>query len=120
MLRLNRTALAILSAGLLGLSGCLIGGDSSVRRDGAYISDDTIRRVEPGKTDASWVLATFGKPTECTQLDSRKELWKYTYTEKTENSGYVFLVFGGHDEKNIAGKVFVEITDGVVTKCWRG
>jgi outer membrane protein assembly factor BamE (lipoprotein component of BamABCDE complex) len=113
-------AAVALSLALLGSSGCLIGGDNTVHRDGAYISDDTIRKVEPGRTDASWVLATFGKPSECTKLDNGRELWKYTYTEKTESSGYVLLLFGGHDEKNLAGKVFVEVADGVVTKCWRG
>jgi outer membrane protein assembly factor BamE (lipoprotein component of BamABCDE complex) len=116
----SRLFLAILCAGILGLSGCLVGGSSSVHREGSYISEDTLRQVEPGKTSESWVLATLGKPTEKSEIANGYELWKYSYKETKDSNGYVFLLFGGSDQQVTGGKVFVELKNGVVTKCWRG
>lgn len=104
----------------LGLSGCLVGTTSQVRRDGAYVAEDTLRKIEPGKTDKAWVLATLGEPSERNQLDAGHELWKYSCKETRNSSGYVFLIFGGDDHKVTQEKVFVEMQDGVVTKSWRG
>lgn len=116
----NRLSLAgIVIIGLLG-TGCLVGGGSSVHRSGNYVADETLNRIQPGKTEAAWVAATLGQPSEKTELGSGHELWKYTYHEKRSSNGYVFLVFGVSDEKSVDGKAFVEIQDGVVVKAWRG
>jgi len=100
--------------------GCLISSDSSQHRSGTYVSDETLHQIEPGKTTSGWVRATLGPPTEVDKLDAGGELWKYTYTERKESSGAVFLIFAGHDKKEISGTVFVEVRNGVVTKTWRG
>jgi outer membrane protein assembly factor BamE (lipoprotein component of BamABCDE complex) len=100
--------------------GCLISADSSQHRSGSYVSDETLRQIEPGKTTSDWVRATLGAPTKVDKLEGGGELWKYTYTERKESSGAVFLIFAGHDKKEISGTVFIEVRDGVVTKTWRG
>ena len=117
---LNRFIGLSLIAGLVGLSGCLVGGSSHVRREGSFVADTTLQRIEPGKTQESWVLATLGSPTEKTAVAPNHELWKYSYKEVKNSSGYIFLIFGGCDSKETGGKVFVELQDGVVTKTWRG
>jgi outer membrane protein assembly factor BamE (lipoprotein component of BamABCDE complex) len=109
-----------LIAGLISLGGCLVGGSSSIKREGTYVADTTLNHIEPGKTEQSWVLATLGQPTEKTEVAPKHELWKYSYKEVKSSSGYVFLIFGGSDRKETNGKVFIELQDGVVTKTWRG
>ena len=100
--------------------GCLVSADSSQHRSGTYVSDETMRQIEPGKTSSGWVRATLGPPTKVDKLDGSGELWKYTDTEKKESSGAVFLIFAGHDKKETSGTVFIEVRDGVVARTWRG
>ena len=104
---------------LIGSAGCLVGSNSHIKREGTYISETTFRQIEPGKTTSSWVMATLGTPTEKSTVDPGHEMWKYTYKETKDSQGYVFLLFGGNDHKVTDGTVFVELKDGVVTKCWR-
>ena len=120
MIKLNRVIGPGLLAALVGLSGCLVGGSSQVRHEGNFVADSTLERIEPGKTQQSWVLATLGSPSEKTEVAPNHELWKYSYKEVKNSSGYVFLIFGGCDSKETSGRVFVELEDGVVTKTWRG
>jgi outer membrane protein assembly factor BamE (lipoprotein component of BamABCDE complex) len=104
----------------VGLSGCLIGTSSNVRRQGTYISDNTLREIEPGKTTGAWVRATLGSPTDMTMIEPGHELWKYSYTETRDSSGHIFLLFGGSEHKVTDNRVFIELKDGTVTKTWRG
>jgi len=106
--------------GLFSVNGCLVGTSSQVRRDGSYVAEDTLRNIEPGRTDKAWVLATLGEPSERNQLDAGHELWKYSCRETRDSAGYVFLIFGGSDQKVTKEQVFVELKDGIVTKSWRG
>lgn len=115
VLILSLMALAGLLAG-----GCLISSHSSQTRSGNYVSDETLKQIEPGKTTASWVRATLGQPSRVEKLEDGTELWRYTYTERKDSSGAVFLVFAGDDKKEISGTVFVEVKNGVVTRTWRG
>lgn len=120
MSKFSRAMSAIVLVSFLGLSGCLIGASNRTHREGAYISEETLKKVEPGKTTSTWVLATFGEPSEKSSIEKGEELWKYTYKETKDSDGFVFLLFGGSDHKVTGGQVFVELKDGVVTKCWRG
>lgn len=120
MSKSNRLSVAgIVIIGLLG-TGCLMGGSSEVKRSGTFVADSTLNKIEPGKTEATWVVATLGQPNEKTELETGHELWKYSYKETRNSAGYVFLVFGVSDSKVTDGKAFVEIKDGVVVKAWRG
>jgi outer membrane protein assembly factor BamE (lipoprotein component of BamABCDE complex) len=101
-------------------SGCLIAGSSEQKRTGHYVADETMSQIKPGRTSAGWVLATLGEPDKKTAVGDGSEVWKWTYTEKKESSGAVFLIFGGSDKKEVDGAAFVEVRDGVVVKAWRG
>ena len=106
---------------LLLLGGCLVSASSNEKRSGNYVADTTFSQIEPGKTTAGWVQATLGDPSSKEKVDaSNSEIWKYTYTEKKNSSGAVFLIFGGSDSKETTGHAFVEIKDGVVVNKWRG
>ena len=112
--------LILSGAMLVGAAGCLVSSDTHQSRSGTYVADTTFNQIKPGKTTESWVRATLGPPTSETKLDDGTRLWKYSYTERRESSGAVFLIFGGHDEKEQTHTAFVELKDGLVTNAWRG
>lgn len=103
---------------LAGLAGCLIGSNSSETRTGIDVSDSTFEQIEPGKTMAAWVKATLGEPTSKDKTED-SEVWKYSYTERKDSSGAVFLIFGSHDSTETTHTAFIEFKDGVVVKKWR-
>lgn len=110
----------VLVSSLVTLCGCLVSGSSHQSRSGNYVADTTFNQIKPGQTTEGWVRATLGPPTSKDTLADGTQIWKYTYTERRESSGAVFLIFGGHDEKETNGTAYVEIKNGVVTNAWRG
>jgi outer membrane protein assembly factor BamE (lipoprotein component of BamABCDE complex) len=100
--------------------GCLVSSDTHQSRTGNYVPDSTFNQIKPGKTTEDWVRGTLGPPTSVSKLDNGTQLWKYSYTERRESSGAVFLIFGGHDEKEQIHTAFVELKEGLVTNAWRG
>ena len=104
---------------LLSLSGCLVSGSANQSRTGKYVAEETLCKIEPGKTTQGWVAATLGEPSTKNKLDDGTEVWRYDYTEKREHHTAVFLLFGGSDKKETNGSVFVEMKDGVVKNKWR-
>jgi outer membrane protein assembly factor BamE (lipoprotein component of BamABCDE complex) len=103
------------------LGGCLVSATSNEKRSGNYVPESTFSQIEPGKTSAGWVEATLGQPSSKNKVEATdSEIWKYSYTERKDSSGAVFLLFGGHDSKETTGHAFVEIKDGVVVHKWRG
>ena len=105
---------------LSGTVGCLVTSNSSQHRSGNYVADTTFDQIRPGQTTEGWVDATLGKPTSVSRLDDGTEIWKYSYTERHDSSGSVFLIFGGSNSDEKTHTAFVEIKDGVVRKAWRG
>lgn len=101
------------------LTGCLISGDNHETRSGTQVSDATFNRIKPNQTTEDWVRATLGAPTTDTALRDGGHVMKYIYTEHHESSGAVFLIFGGHDERQIDHTAFIEAHNGVVTNAWR-
>jgi outer membrane protein assembly factor BamE (lipoprotein component of BamABCDE complex) len=103
-------------------SGCLVSSTNNETRSGKYVADSTFDQIKPGETSAAWVKATLGEPSDKTTVEGQgnAEVWKYTYTEKKEGSGAIFLIFGGTSSKEKSGTAFVELKDGVVTNKWRG
>ena len=47
------------------------------------------------------------------------EVWKYIYTQRTDSSGAIFLVFAGSNTSTKTGTVYIEFRDGVVVNKWR-
>jgi len=116
-----RTTVAIVLLACLSipLTGCLITGDHHESTSGTQVSDATFNQIKPNSTTEDWIRATLGTPSTESILRDGGRILKYSYTEKRESSGAVFLIFGGHDEKRIDHTAFFEIHGGVVTKAWR-
>ena len=116
-----RTAVAIagLSLGLAAMPGCLISGSSETTYTGTNVSQSTFAQIKPGSTTIGWVHATLGEASTKTK-DGDDEVWKYTYTEHTDSSGAVFLIFGGSSSNEKTNTVFIEFKNGVVINKWRG
>lgn len=100
-------------------SGCLVNAASSQTRSGNFVPENTFDQIKPNQTTQAWVKAVLGEPTSKNTADS-SEIWKWSYTERKESSGAIFLILGGHDEKEQAHAAYVEFKDGVVVNKWRG
>ena len=107
-----------MSTALLG-SGCLVSGHSHESRTGTYVSEATFNQIRPGRTSEDWVRATLGPPSSDKSLSDGGKVMKWSYTERHESSGAVFLLFGGHDEKETTHTAYVEVHNGLVTNAWR-
>ena len=119
----RRSAVVVLLGFLCALSsGCLVMSSNEETREGKFVADTTFDQIKPGKTSAAWVKATLGEPSERTCIEGQDdaEVWKYTYTERKEGAGAIFLIFGGTSTKEKSGTAYVELKDGVVTNKWRG
>ncbi len=112
-------AVAGLSVGLAAMAGCLVTGQTSTTYTGTNVSPGTFAQIKPGSTTIGWVHAMLGEATAKTK-DGDDEVWKYTYTEHTDSSGVVFLIFGGSTSDEKTNIVFIEFKDGVVINKWRG
>jgi len=111
---------AVLAAIILSASsGCLVTGGTNATRTGNYVSQDLFASIEPGKTTMAWVQATLGDPSSRTTADGNV-VWKYTYTERVDSGGAVFLIFGSHSTTETVHNAFIEFKDGLVTRKWRG
>src|SRR3954469_22310771 len=108
------TRTALLGACLL-LTGCLVMSHNEKKVEGNYVAESTFNQIESGKTTAAWVKATLGEPTSKSKIEGDGgEIWKYSYTERKEGYGAIFLIFGGHNEEQRTASAFVEVKDGVV------
>jgi|ERR1700722_8291447 len=110
----------LLLAGLGLMSGCLVATSSQTTHTGSFVSDETWNKIEKGKTSQEWVLTVVGQPTQKSNLKDGKEIWKYTYTTRTQNGGGVFLLYAGSSSEETIGNAFIEFKDGIVTDWWRG
>src|SRR5437762_13366986 len=115
----NTPLRALLPLPVFLLSGCQVAHSSDQHVTGNFVPPATFDRIEPGKTTAAWVKATLGEPSSKDTAGNSTEVWKYSYTEKKESSGAIFLIFGGSDSKERQHVAYVEIKDGVVTNKWR-
>ena len=116
----RRLLLAALATAVITLgTGCLITANSHETRKGTYVSESTFAQIRTGQTTEDWVRATLGPPTSETVLQDGGRILKWSYTEHHESSGAVFLIFGGHSEKDTDHTAYVETHDGVVSKAWR-
>ncbi len=116
---LVRSVLSCVCLASVLLGGCLISSHSNESFTGTQVSEETFSRIEPGVTTKQWVLGTLGEPTVNTPLEDGAELWKWTYSKCKTSNGSIFLIFGGSSVSTTAGAAYVQMKDGIVTKCWR-
>ncbi len=108
-----------LGAAAATLSGCLISSHSNESFTGTRVSDATFNRIEPGVTTQQWITGTLGEPSIKTKLEDGSELWKWQYAKVKSSSGAILFVFGGSSTSTQASAAYVQLKDGIVTKCWR-
>ena len=113
--------LGILGLGLAltAVPGCLVASTSNTTYSGTRVSETTFDQIKAGNTTMGWINATLGDPSSKAKTGD-DEVWKYVYTERTDSTGAVFLLFGGASSKQSTGTVFIEFKDGVVINKWRG
>jgi outer membrane protein assembly factor BamE (lipoprotein component of BamABCDE complex) len=113
-------AAPFLALGLAIAPGCLVTNQSNTTHSGTDVAQGTFDQVKTGSTTIGWVHATLGEPSNKTISDGNDEVWKYIYTEHTDSSGSVFLLFGGASTSEKTKTVFIEFKDGIVINKWRG
>lgn len=120
-MQMKKTAvLGLLAALTCTQVGCLFGASSKTTQSGNWVAVSTFNQIEVGRSTTSFVEHVLPEPDSRKKLDDGTEIWKWAYTEKTEDAGYVFLIFGGSNEKVLKKTAYVQFgKDGVVTKAWR-
>lgn len=120
--RLNRRLLTGMLAGtfLLTAAGCLVTAGSAIEVSGTRVTDSTFTQVEVGTTTETWLLATLGAPSECTEVADSPgvKILRYDYQEVHHDRGTVFLIFSGRSKKQKLTRTYFEVTDGVVSRYW--
>ncbi|TVQ30394.1 MAG: hypothetical protein EA376_13090 [Phycisphaeraceae bacterium] len=109
---------ALLASMLLMTSGC-IRSRSNVQTQGRYIGDQTVARIEPGKTTREWVLAVMEEPTSKSRLESGVEIWKWSYQRVKTSSGSVLFLVAGSGRDETIRNVYVEFEGDIVRQVWR-
>lgn len=110
------TALALLFGTLL--PGCLIGSSSKTDHSGRYLSESTMREVEPGASK-DFVLSVCGEPTERIDGANGAELWKWEYEQTTDSSGSVLFLISSQKKTRAEGAVWVKFEGDAVVRVWR-
>ena len=109
---------ALLGAAVLTASGCLIRSSSSTSYAGNRVTSKSLAKLVKGETTEEFVLATIGAADDQHELSDGTVLWKYSWTEKRQHSGAVFLLFGGESSTQRDGKAFIRFKDGIVQDFW--
>ena len=112
-------SLALLAGALALIPGCLVNSSSRTEYSGRYISADTVKQIEPGKSKSDFVVAVLGDPSSKNKLDDGSEVWKWEYQKKHSSSGQVFLLVNSNDHTESQGATYVVMRDGVVERVWQ-
>lgn len=89
--------------------------------EGTFISAELYEAVELDRTQMEWVLAAFGEPDDERALGP-SELWVWRYrAAAVQGSPVKIMSLGtGEDAAPASMTVILEITNGIVTRKWRG
>lgn len=118
-LRHPSTACGVLALLLVALlPGCLIGSSSKTEHTGRYVSEETMREIEPGASK-EFVLALCGEPSERIRGAGGAEFWKWSYSQTTDSSGSVLFLISSSSQKKAEGTVWVKFEDDAVVRVWR-
>ncbi len=120
MKKCESLVLALVVAGLLPLTGCVIlSNDVSYGEKGPRVSDEALQQIESGRTTRDWVIATLGAPSEQETTKEGLEILKYRYTRREESTVLVlpFLIVDGDQRQERT--VYFEVKDGVVQRYWK-
>lgn len=118
MRKLNMAIGAAALAGASVMGGCLVGGSSSVRSSGTYVSGETLALIDEGQSTERELLDLLGAPSRTMRHHDGRTIYAYQYTMDAKSSGGVFLIAGGSSRARVERTTYFEITDGVVTRFW--
>jgi hypothetical protein len=99
-------------------SGCIYAGGRTVRDVGPQISEQSIAVIEPGKTTADWVTATFGEPSHRGTTADGAEILRYDCDRRTTEGSYVLLLIASSTNTIERTSWWFEIRDGKVARAW--
>lgn len=100
------------------LPGCLIGSSSKTDHSGRYLSEQTMREVQPGASK-DFVLSVCGEPSERIDAGDGAELWKWAYRQTTDSSGSVLFLIASSKKTSAEGAVWVKFEGDAVVRVWR-
>ncbi len=100
------------------VSGCVVARSTSIEESGRKIGESTLSQLENQVTTQDWVRAVLGEPTKRESVSEATEVWVYEYTLKKEKSTGVIVLLSSKDEKVESQSVYLEFTDGILTKHW--
>jgi len=119
---MRERTLTLLSAyglvGVLAIGGCF-SAQSNRTYTGAMVGEETLKRVEPGKTTKSWLITVLGEPTTSSQTPDGAEILKYESVQEVSNNTDTSFV--GRATENIRTRLthYFQIREGIVQGHWQ-
>jgi hypothetical protein len=110
--------LPALAAATAGLTGCLYAGGRTVREIGPQIGESTVKAIEPGKTGADWLIASFGPPTSRATASDGAEIFRYDSERRTTNGAYFLAMIASSDNTIERTSWWFEVRNGIVQSYW--
>ena len=109
---------AMLGLLLIG-SGCsVIHSHTTTKHYGKQISDETLARIEVGRTTLDWLVATLGEPTSRREVDDATTILKYASKRISNSSATLLFVFDTSSKSEEKKILFFEFHDGILHSYW--
>ena len=102
------------------LNGCVI-ANSNKSFTGTRVSNETLKRVEIGKTTRQWLVGVLGEPTSTTESPEGAEILKYDCVIDSKSTVHVSLIFSlinATETKKTSQAHYFEVKDGIVQAHW--
>lgn len=113
----ERALLVSVLAMVVLMSGCIV---CQVDEEYTGVENQMLKEVECGQTTRSWLVETFGEPTELLTTDDGSEILRYKCVKKKDNQFVMFpppIVI--KDDKQVEHFVAFEVKDGIVQRYWK-
>lgn len=116
--KFNPAAATLIVVSMLTSTGCLVTSTNSSSYSGDRIEPGSDREVVLGQTTPDQAIAILGEPT--TRVgEGINETLTWRWTERTQSSGAVFLIFGGSSDSTHKKALHIAFENGVAVKRWR-
>ncbi len=100
---------------LLALTACVYVQDSHVRDKGREVSQQTVAKIELGKTTKDWVLTNLGTPDRIQAEKEGLEVYEYIRERSQHSEKKFILLFSLESDELIDRKITrVVMRDGIV------
>ncbi|MFX3681298.1 MAG: hypothetical protein ACN6I3_00080 [bacterium] len=113
------TISALALAVIVSFSGCaVINSHSETKSYGTLVTNESLAQVQPGNTTADWLIATLGVPASRELVDDQVEVLKYSSRQLTKIKSELLFVLDTSSKREVHRTVFLECTEGVLTRFW--